>query len=160
MTRKAYERQKYRLQVELAETAELGEGDRPARRHPVRGPRRRRQGRHHQALHGAPEPARRARRRARKANRARARPVVLPALHRAPAHRRRNRAVRPLLVQPRRRRARHGLLHARRIPRVHAPGPGVRTQSRAQRHPPHQVLVLGQPRGAAPPLQGARERIR
>ena len=33
----------------------------------------------------------------------------------APARRRRNRAVRPQLVQPRRRRARHGLLHRRGI---------------------------------------------
>ena len=39
--------------------------------------------------------------------------MVLPALRRAPAGRRRDRAVRPLLVQPRRRRAGHGLLHAR-----------------------------------------------
>ncbi len=43
-----------------AQGAELGEGDRPARGGPVRRPRRRRQGRHHQALHGTPEPARRA----------------------------------------------------------------------------------------------------
>ena len=42
-----------------AEAAGLGQGDRRARRDPVRGPRRRRQGRHDQALHGAPEPARR-----------------------------------------------------------------------------------------------------
>ena len=46
-------------------------------------------------------------------DRARADPVVLPALRRAPAGGRRDRAVRPQLVQPRRRRAGDGLLHAR-----------------------------------------------
>ena len=46
------------------------------------------------------------------ADRARAHPVVLPALRRPPAGGRRDRAVRPQLVQPRRRRAGDGLLHA------------------------------------------------
>ena len=41
--------------------------------------------------------------------------MVFPALRPAPAGRRRDRAVRPQLVQPRRRRARHGLLHRRGI---------------------------------------------
>ena len=40
-----------------------------------------------------------------------ARAVVLPALRGAPAHGGRDRALRPQLVQPRRRRARDGLLH-------------------------------------------------
>jgi hypothetical protein len=69
-----------------AQAAGLGQGDRPARGDPVRGARRGRQGRHHQALHGAPEPARCARGGAGKAQRGRARPVVLPALCAAPAH--------------------------------------------------------------------------
>ena len=69
---KLYEQQMAELQVELLKAAELGEGDGRAHHRPVRGPRRRRQGRHHQALHGAPEPARRPRRGARKAQRARA----------------------------------------------------------------------------------------
>jgi len=53
------------------------------------------------------------------------RPSGISALHRAPANARRDRAVRSLLVQPRRRRARHGFLHRRRVPRVHAPGARV-----------------------------------
>ena len=51
-----------------------------------------------------------------------ARPVVLPALRRAPAHGGRDRPLRPQLVQPRGRRARDGLLHGGRVPGVHAPG--------------------------------------
>jgi len=54
---------------------------------------------HHPALHGAPEPARLAGGGAGEAQRVRARPVVLPALRAAPAHARRDRDVRPLLVQ-------------------------------------------------------------
>jgi hypothetical protein len=70
----------------VAEAAGLGQGHRPAGGDPVRGPRRGRQGRHDQALHGTPEPARCARGGAGKAERGRTRPVVLPALHLAPAH--------------------------------------------------------------------------
>ena len=71
------------------------------------------------------------RRGAGEAERAGAHPVVLPALHRAPAGRRGDRAVRPVLVQPGRRRAGHGLLHPRRVPGVHAPGAGVRADAGA-----------------------------
>ena len=49
------------------------------------------------------------------AERARAQPVVFPALCPPSSGRRRDRAVRPQLVQPRRRRARDGLLHRRGI---------------------------------------------
>ena len=65
------------------EDAGLGEGNRRAHRHALRGPRCRRQGRDHPALHREPEPARRACCRAGQALRQRARPVVFPALHRA-----------------------------------------------------------------------------
>ena len=40
-----------------------------------------------------------------------------------PADRRRNGLLRPLLVQPRRRRTRDGLLRTQRIPALHAPNP-------------------------------------
>ena len=43
--------------------------------------------------------------------------------------------LRPLLVQPRRRRAGDGLLHAQRLSRIHAPVPGAGTDARAFRHP-------------------------
>ena len=112
MSRKTYERAEVPPAGRAAEAAGLGQGHRAACRDPVRGPRRRRQGRDDQALHGAPEPPRRARGRAREADSGRAGPVVLPALRAAPADAGRDRPVRPLLVQPRRRRAGHGLLHA------------------------------------------------
>ncbi len=101
-----------------------------ARRH-LRGTRRGRQGRRHSAHHAAPEPPLRAGRGARGAHRARADAVVLPALRGAPAGGRGDRPVRPQLVQPGRRGARHGLLHRRRVPRVPALLPGVRADARS-----------------------------
>ena len=65
-------------------------------------------------------------------------------------------ALRPELVQPRRRGARDGLLYRRRVPGVPAPGAGVRAHAGAPGYPHLQVLVLGEPPRAAPPLQGAR----
>src|SRR5271166_4439999 len=120
--------------------------------------RRRRQGRHDQALHGAPQSARRAHRRSRKAERARAHAMVFSALHPPPAGRGRNGVLRPLLVQSRGSRARDGLLQAQRIPRVHAPVPRDRAHARALRDPAVQILVLRDARGAAPPLCRTRRR--
>ena len=113
MSRKEYEREKYLLQVELLKLQSWVKEIGRAGRDPVRGPRRGRQGRHDQALHGAPQPPRRTRGRAGEADAAGAGAVVLPALRAAPADRRRDRAVRPLVVQPRRRRAGDGFLHRR-----------------------------------------------
>ena len=79
--------------------------------HRLRGPRRRRQGRHHQGDHRARQPAGVPRRRAARADRAREVADVCAALPAAPAGRRRDRDLRPQLVQPRGRRARDGLLH-------------------------------------------------
>ena len=62
-------------------------------------------------------PARLPCRRARHADRAREDAVVLPALRAPPSGGRRDRPVRSLLVQPRRRRARDGVLHRGRVPR-------------------------------------------
>ena len=84
--------------------------------HRVRGPRHRRQGRHDQGDHRARQPARVPRRRAARADRAREVADVHPALHAALPRRGRGRDLRSQLVQPRRRRARHGLLHARSRP--------------------------------------------
>jgi hypothetical protein len=67
------------------------------------GPRRRRQGRRHQAHHPAAQPACLQGRGALGPDRARTHPVVFSALRLTPAGRRRNRPVRPELVQPRRR---------------------------------------------------------
>ena len=48
------------------------------------------------------------------------------------------------LVQPRRRRARDGVLHRRRVQRVPPLGTRVREDADPLRHHPHQVLVLGE----------------
>ena len=81
--------------------------------------------------------------------------VVLPALRRPPARSRRDRPVRPQLVQPGRRRAGHGLLHRRGVQGVPALLPGVRADARPLRDHPDQVLVLRQRRGAGTALPGA-----
>ncbi len=118
----------------------------------LRGPRRGRQGRHDPAGGPVPQPPVRHDRGPARADRAGADPVVLPALRRAPARRGRAGPVRPQLVQPGRRGARHGVLHAAGVQQVPAPVPDLRAAARRGRHPAPQVLVLGQRRGAAAPL--------
>ena len=110
-----------------AEDAELGEGHGPEGGRALRGPRRRGQGRHHQALHGAPQSPWRPRGGPREARRARAGAVVLPALRVRAADRGGDRVLRPVMVQPRRRRAGDGILHRGAVPRV--PGPRRRPSS-------------------------------
>ena len=61
--------------------------------------------------------------------RPRAHPVVLPAVRRAAAGGRGDRAVRPVLVQPRGRRAGDGLLHLRAAPALPAPVPDLRAHA-------------------------------
>ncbi len=90
----------------------------------LRGAGCRRQGFHDQAGHGVPEPPGHAHRGAADAERARQDPVVLPAVRAAPARSGRDRALRSLLVQPRRRRTGHGVLHERGVPAIPAPGAG------------------------------------
>src|SRR6478752_2248996 len=79
--------------------------------------------------------------------------MVLPALRGAPARGGGNRADGPLLVQPRRRRTRDGVLHARRTQALYGPMPRVRAPPDPGRHPHVQILVLDQPRGAGTPVQ-------
>ena len=156
MTRRNYERQKYRLQVELLklqawvkETGQrvvilfegrdaAGKGGTIKRFMEHLNPR----GARVVALG--------------KAHGTRTRPVVFPALCTAPADRRRNRAVRPFLVQPRRRRARHGLLDRCRIPGVHAPSARIRAHAGTSTAPTSSSSGSRYPRRATPPLQGAR----
>ena len=80
-------------------------------RHHLRGPRRRRQGRSHQAPDRAGQPAGLPGDGAAGADRAREVADVYPALPRPHARRRRGADLRPQLVQPPRRRAGDGLLH-------------------------------------------------
>ena len=123
MDRTEYEARSGLLQIELLKAQAWIREHRPEAGDPVRGARRRRQGRHDQAVPGAPQPARRHRGRLVGAERARAGSVVLPALRPPPADPWRDRPVRPVLVQPGRRRAGDGLLHRRRVRRVPAGGP-------------------------------------
>ena len=140
------------------QAAGLGAAHRREDRRHLRGPRQRRQGRRHQAHHPAPQPARRPRRGAAGAQRPREDPVVFPALRAAPAGGRRDRAVRPLLVQPRRRRAGHGLRHRGPGRAVLPRRAGIRADAGALRHPADQVLVLDHRRGAADAVPDAHPR--
>jgi hypothetical protein len=76
------------------------------------------------------------------AERARVHQVVFPALRVVSAGRRRNRAVRPQLVQPCRSRAVDGVLHRNRRRVVLSLGAGIRTDAGAFRHRADQILVL------------------
>ena len=156
LARRPYERQKAALQVELLKVQDWVKATNQKIVVLFEGRDAAGKGRDHQAVHRAPQPARRPGGRAGKADRRRADRVVLPALHPPPAAGRRNRAVRPFLVQPRRRRAGHGVLRRQGLPGVHAAGARAGADARAQRDPTHQVLVLGDPGGAAPPLRGPR----
>ena len=113
MKRKEYEKELRKLQAELCMLAGVGEAQGPARDRRVRGARRRGQGRHDQGDHRARQPARVPAGRAARAVGPREDADVHAALHAALPGGRRDRDLRPQLVQPRRRRARDGLLHAR-----------------------------------------------
>ena len=127
---------------------------------PLRRPRRLRQGVVHQSLQRAHEPAQHAHRRPPKANRDRTRPALFSALCRASADGRRNRPLRPLLVQSRWCRTRHGLLHKGPAGGVFAGGAGVRRTARPRRHQALQVLSADRSRDAVEALltSGARTR--
>ena len=146
------------LQVELLKMQNHVKAEGSARRAALRGARRGRQGRHDQALHGAHQSARCAGRGARETHRPGTHAVVLPALRRAPAGGRRDRPLRPQLVQPRDGRAGHGILHGRgeqALPEGRAP---LRADARQGRHPALQVLLLGLEEGATAPLQARTPR--
>ena len=140
------------------QAAGVDQGHRRPDRGDLRGAGRGRQGRHDQADHRVPQPAGRPDRRAAQPDRAGARPVVLPALHRPPPGQGRDRHLRPLLVQPRRRRAGDGLLHRRGVRPVHDPDPDLRADADRRRDPAAEVLVLGLRRRAAEAVPVAAER--
>ena len=141
LKRKPYEEELGRLQIQLVKlqrhVTETG------RRIVIlfEGPRRRRQGRDDRPFREYINPASPLGR-ADQADRRRARPVVLPALRGAVPDRRRNRALRPLLVQPRRRRAGDGLLHPGRDRQFLRDVPGFREDPGRRRHQALQVLTL------------------
>ena len=91
----------------------MGKGQGAASHRRVRRTRRRGQGRDHPRHHRARQPARVSRCRAARPLGSGKEPDVHAAVHAAFPGRRRDRDLRPQLVQPRRRRARDGLLHAR-----------------------------------------------
>ena len=123
------------------QAAGMGEGHQRQGLRAVRGPRRGRQGRHHQGHHRAHQPARLPGGRTGLTHRAREVANVLPALHAASAGRRRGRAVRPQLVQPGGRRAGHGLHHGRAGADLPEDRAGRGTGHRRVRRHPAQVLA-------------------
>ena len=109
-------------------TSTMGQGKGPARRHRLRGPRRRRQGGHDPRPHRARQPARVPGRRAPGAVRPREVAGLHAALPAALSGCRRGGHLRSELVQPRRRRVRDGLLlakGARTVPGVVSPDRAV-----------------------------------
>ena len=112
MKRAEYEKELHKLQVAAVPPAAMGQGKGPARRHRLRGTRRGREGRHDPRHHRAAQPARVPRRRAAGAVGSREDPGLHAALPAALPGGGRGRHLRSQLVQPRRRRARDGLLHA------------------------------------------------
>src|ERR1700733_13355082 len=86
--------------------------------------------------------------------------MVLPALHRASARQRRDRDVRPLVVQPRRRREGHGILYAPRTCAVFTPDAGLRADAHRRRDSVTEVLVFGIRQRTAAPVQGEAKRPR
>jgi polyphosphate kinase 2 (PPK2 family) len=154
LRRREYEAEKKKLQIELLKVQSWVKETGQKHRDAVRGPRRRRQGRHHQALHRAPQPARGAGGRPGEAQRARTGPVVLPALHPAPAD-----GYGEMVLFDRSWYNRAGV---ERVMGFCTPAeylefmrqtPRVRAHARAQqRRAPLQVLVLGEPRRTAAAL--------
>ena len=67
-------------------------------------------------------------------------------------------SLRPLVVQPRRRREGIRFLHRGRVRSLHQAGPAPRRDDRRERHTPHQALLLRQPARAALALRPARQR--
>src|ERR1700688_1739325 len=86
--------------------------------------------------------------------------MVLPALHRASARQRRDRALRPVVVQPRRRREGHGILYAPGTCTVPAPDAGLRADADRRRDSAAEVLVFGIRQRTAAPVQGEANRPR
>ena len=159
LSSKDYEKQLKKLHVELVKLQEWVVPQGAQGLHRVRGPRRRRQGRHDQGDHRAREPARVPRDRAAGADRAREVADVHPALPAAPPGGGRDRDLRPQLVQPRGRRARDGLLH-RRAGRTSSSQvvPLVEKAMVDSGIILHQVLARGEPGGADAAAQGAHRR--
>ena len=81
-----------------------------------------------------------------------------PALPPAHAGRRRNRDLRPQLVQPCRRRARDGVLQRSGVPALPEALSADRALHCRFRDPAHQVLVRGQHGGADAPVRGTHDR--
>ena len=85
MSRKGYEKQKYRLQVELLKLQSWVKEDRAKGRSPLRGAGRGWQRRNDQEIHGTLKSSRRESRCVGEADRRRERPMVLPTLYETPS---------------------------------------------------------------------------
>ena len=154
-----YEAELAKLALELHKLEDWVTYRKPAGRRALRGPGRRRQGRRDQDDHRRAQPSRRTRRRPRRPHRAREDAVVFPALRGAPARGRRDGLLRPQLVQPRRRRARHGVLHgAEEYEEFLRSCPEFERMLDPLGDPAVQVLVLGERGGAGAAVRRAPRR--
>ena len=158
MKRKKYEKELTRLQAKLCVLQDWVKEKGLARHRRLRRPRRRGKGRDDQGHHGAHEPARLPSRRAARAVRPREVADVRAAVYAALSRRRRDRHLRPELVQPGRRRARDGLLHRRTVRALHEGGSGLREADDRRRDHPHQALARGREQGTGAAIQGPHGR--
>ncbi len=155
---KAYDTELARLQVEIAEPADVGKGERRPHSHPLRGARRRWQGRHDQTPDREGQPSRLPGRRAAGAFGPAEDPALHATLHRAAARRRRGADLRPELVQPPRRRAGDGLLQRRGGDALPPGDPAPGGADHRVGHPAAQVLPHRRREGAGAPLPPAHRR--
>jgi F-type H+-transporting ATPase subunit beta len=159
----AFEKAKKKLAEEAAGTGTeqpgaLAAAHRAAAGGGVRGPRHGGQGRRDQRHRRHAEPAPVPCGGAGQAQRARAVAVVLPALCAAPAGGRRDHAVRPQLVQPRRRRAGAGLLHRGAGPGLSGPDAQLREDAGRRWRAAGEVLAHRRPGRAGTALRRAPAR--
>ncbi len=131
----------------------LAATQRQARRGVAGRTRYRRQGRRHRSHRRASQSASAPPRRAAETFGPRAGPMVFPALRRAPARRGRDHAVRPQLVQPRRRRAGDGLRQRGPGQDFSRAGAGFRTAAGRRWHRAVQVLAVHGPGAAGSAFQ-------
>ena len=135
MRRAVYEAEKAKLQIELLKVQSWVKDSGQRIVSLFEGRDAAGKGRYHQTLYGTFKSAWRARGCFGETNHYRTRTMVFPTLCSKSADCRRNGVLRPLMVQPRRRRTRDGLLRTQRIYALYAPNPRIGAYARCQRHP-------------------------
>ena len=129
LKREYYEKELAAPARRTGRAAGMGQEDRRQGHRGLRGPRRGGQGRRDQGAHRARQPARVPRGSAARADRAREDAVVHAALHHPVSGGRRDRDIRPQLLQPGARESRHGLHRGKAGEALSRAGADVREQS-------------------------------